>query len=247
MSKTIVILQSNYIPWKGYFDLMAAADEFLIFDEVQFTRRDWRNRNKIVVDGAMRWLSIPVQSKGLFEAPINEMQLVNSHWCRSHLETIRQAYRRSPGFASVAPVLEAAYREAAGLTLLTQVNELFLRRVGQLLGLETPLLRAEEAAPRVSPDPTGRLVEICRARGATRYLSGPAGRAYLDAGLFEAAGIALCFADYSGYRPYPQCLSTFEHGVSMLDVLFQCGPAAARDQLKSIADRDGLVASGSLP
>lgn len=238
-AKSIAILQSNYIPWKGYFDLMASVDEFLIFDEAQFTRRDWRNRNKIVVDGRLHWLTIPVDSKGRFDAPIHAITIADRDWAEKHWKTIRHAYRKAPFFDRYAAVVEDLYARVAGLELLTRVNEAFLNALARELGVATPFSRTE-SIPRAAKTATGRLVEICQARGATAYVSGPAARSYIDTAQFEAAGIALGYADYGGYPTYGQELEPFEHGVSVLDLLFRCGPQA-RDHLKSPCRRETFV------
>lgn len=237
--KTIVILQSNYIPWKGYFDLIAVADEFIIYDEVQYTRRDWRNRNKIIVNGAPQWLTIPVLSKGNFASPIDEIRVESRDWASNHWRTIEMSYRRAPYFHEMGPALSAAYETAAGLELLTEINEVFLRQIAGLLEIETPLLRSR-AIPRTTSDPTDRLIELCAARDATHYVSGPAARSYIDRDKFNRAGIALSYANYDGYPRYEQATSVFEHGVSMIDVLFRCG-ADARTHLKSLGSKSGFL------
>lgn len=237
--KSIAILQSNYIPWKGYFDLIAAVDEFLIFDEVQYTRRDWRNRNKVVVQGTVKWLTIPVKTKGLFVEPIEEIETDGQGWAEQHWKTITHAYRRSAYFANYQVVLEAAYQKAAKLVRLTDINELFLRTITGLLEIDTPIARAN-VVPRTTQFPTDRLVEICLGRQATEYVSGPAARAYIETEKFGNARVALKYADYSGYPVYEQHATAFEHGVSILDVLMRCGPAA-RGHLKSPSHRGSFV------
>jgi WbqC-like protein family len=238
--KSIAILQSNYVPWKGYFDLIAAVDEFLILDEVQYTRRDWRNRNKIVVQGGPRWITIPVKTKGRFDGPIDGMETDGQDWAETHWKTIVHAYGKSEFFPLYRPALEAAYEKAAKLPLLTEVNELFLRLIAGVLGIATEITRSR-IVPRTAESPDDRLVEICVARGATQYVSGPAARAYIEKGKFERAGVELRYADYSGYPVYDQQSETFEHGVSVLDLLMRCGPAA-RSHLKSPANRDSFLA-----
>lgn len=239
--KAVAILQSNYIPWKGYFDIIASVDEFVIFDDVQFTRRDWRNRNKIVLDGRLHWLTIPVLSKGKFDEPIDSIMVADKSWATGHWKTIRQAYRKAPHFAEYATVLEDLYRRAAVLERLTDINELFLRGLSALLELDTAFSRSD-TVPRIAESATGRLVEICSARGATEYISGPAARAYIDTALFDAAQISLRYANYSGYPTYDQASEEFEHGVSLIDVLMRCGPAA-RQQLRSMQDRGAFLDS----
>jgi len=239
--KSIAILQSNYIPWKGYFDLIAAVDEFLIFDEVQFTRRDWRNRNKIIVQGAAKWLTIPVKTKGRYLEPIEEIETDGHGWAEQHWKTISHAYRRAAHFTEYQAILEATYRKAANLVRLTEINELFLRMIAGLLDIATPIERAN-VVPRTTQLPTDRLVEICLGRQATEYVSGPAARGYIDAAKFSNAGIALRYADYSGYPVYEQHATAFEHGVSILDLLMRCG-SAARGHLKSPSCRDSFVSA----
>ena len=230
-TKNIVVLQSNYIPWKGYFDFIAAAEEFLIFDEVQYTRRDWRNRNKVIVAGRPHWISIPVKSKGHYDAPIDQMEVSDTSWADKHWATIALNYRKAAYFSETAQVIEPLYRAAATLNLLTDINELFLRAMTKSLNLRTQFLRTS-SIPRTTEDPTGRLIELCQARSATTYISGPAAKVYLDKSKFEQAGIKLKFADYSGYPVYDQGTAVFEHGVSMIDTLMRCGPSA-RTHLKS--------------
>jgi hypothetical protein len=239
--KSIAILQSNYIPWKGYFDLIAAVDEFLIFDEVQFTRRDWRNRNKIVVQGAVKWLTIPVKTKGRYLEPIEEIETDGNGWTEQHWKTISHAYRRAPHFAGYQAILEATYQQAADLVRLTEINELFLRTIAGLLGIATPIARAN-VVPRTTQSPSDRLVEICLGRHATEYVSGPAARAYIEPEKFSNAAVALRYADYSGYPVYEQHATVFEHGVSVLDLLMRCG-SAARGHLKSPSHRDSFVSA----
>ena len=238
-NKSIVILQSNYIPWKGYFDLLAAADEFLIFDEVQYTRRDWRNRNKVIVAGQPQWLTIPVQSKGRYDTPIDQMEIVDPVWAEKHWATIALNYRKAPFYSEIAPVLEPLYIGVAHIQKLSEINELFLRALANTLDIQTAISRANNV-PRTTDDPTDRLIEICLARGATTYISGPAAKAYLDKAKFDAVGIDLKFADYSGYPVYDQGTAAFEHGVSIIDLLMQCGPAA-RAQLKSFSNRQSFL------
>lgn len=237
--KSIAILQSNYIPWKGYFDLIAAVDEFLIFDEVQFTRRDWRNRNKIVVQGAVKWLTIPVKTKGRYLEPIEEIETDGHDWAEQHWKTISHAYKRAAYFSEYQATLETTYHKAASLARLTEINELFLRTLVGLVDIATPLNRAS-TVPRSTEVPTDRLVEICVGRHATEYVSGPAARAYIDPAKFSAAGVSLRYADYSGYPIYEQHATAFEHGVSILDLLMRCGPAV-RQHLKSPSDRGAFV------
>jgi WbqC-like protein family len=232
--KRVAILQSNYIPWKGYFDLIASADEFVVFDDVQYTRRDWRNRNKLILGGSIHWLTIPVQSKHAFDAPIHAITVTDGAWAGKHLTTLRHAYGKAPHARWVLPVLEELYEQAADMALLTDINQLFLRMICDLLEISTPFSLSTQV-PKAATNPTARLVEICLARSASSYLSGPSARAYIDKRQFVEAGLALAYANYTGYPTYPQNSNGFDHGVSMLDILFRFGPEA-RQHLKSPRD-----------
>ncbi|MET3889533.1 hypothetical protein ABIE41_000609 [Bosea sp. OAE506] len=237
--KTIAILQSNYIPWKGYFDIVSAVDEFLIFDDVQFTKRDWRNRNLIVQDGKLLWLTIPVNTKGAFHASIADVTIAEPNWARKHWMSIVHAYRKAPYYGEIGPQLETLYSEAGKFERLTDVNLHFIRGLTTMIGLSTTFLRTD-IVPRQAADPTGRLVEICVARQASLYLSGPAAKSYIEQPQFDAAHVDVVYANYAGYPVYDQAMEPFEQGVSIIDTLMRCGPASTFAQLKSNPVPSGL-------
>ncbi len=218
--KTIAISQSNYIPWKGYFDLIASVDEFVLYDAMQYTRRDWRNRNRIKTRQGLQWLSIPVDTKGKYLQAIDETRISGADWRESHWESIRHAYGKAAGFACHGGAIEQLYA-TADFPLLSQVNRHFLEGLCRLLDIRTPLRDSREFT--LPEGKTGRLVAVCREAGADRYVSGPAARDYIEPELFEEAGVALEYFDYSGYPEYPQGPGAFEHGVSVLDLLVHTG------------------------
>jgi hypothetical protein len=227
----LAAVQSSYIPWKGYFDLIAQVDEFVFLDEVQYTRRDWRNRNRIKVDGQLRWLTIPVEVKGRYHQRIDETRIADHAWAGEHLATLVHAYRRAPHFDETAALLEPLYRRHAETDLLSEVNTSFVAAICEHLGISTRLSRSTDY--RTGAERSRRLLDLCVAVGADEYLSGPAARDYLDVAAFEAAGVAVRWADYSGYPEYRQLGGAFEHGVSIVDLLFNTGPTA-RDHMKGI-------------
>ena len=220
--KTVVILQSNYIPWKGYFDLMHDADEFILFDDTQYTRQDWRNRNQVKTGNGTQWLTVPVVGK--FGQRIDETAVANRGWASRHWKTLVQLYRGAPHFETYAEPIEALYRSAAEEQMLSHVNRLFLEGIGNVLGMNTTLKWSSEF-PRAEGK-TERLVTLCRATGAGRYISGPAARSYIEPEFFEQAGVELTFKSYDGYPEYPQQHPPFTHGVTALDLLFNVGPDA---------------------
>jgi hypothetical protein len=224
--KTVAIVQSSYIPWKGFFDLLNCADEVVLLDDVQYTRRDWRNRNRIKTPQGPVWLTIPVEVKGRYHQTIRETRIADTRWSRRHLDSLRHSYARAPHFAQYETVLEEAYAEAGSRDSLSDVNEGLIRLVCGLLGIETAIRSSADFC--LEDGPTERLVSICVQAGADRYLSGPSARAYLDESLFEAAALEVGYVDYSGYPEYPQLHPPFVHEVSVLDLLLHTGPDAHR-------------------
>lgn len=215
------MIQSNYLPWKGYFDIIAAADAFVLYDTVQYTRHDWRNRNRVKTREGLKWLTVPVRHAPLGSA-INTIEIDEHAWLDRHKALLRQSYGRTTGF-------EWAIETLFGLAdlpdmRLSTLNERLIRSICKALGITTSIHRSE-ALPH-GGSATQKILDICQALGATRYLSGPAAKDYLDASLFDAAGIGLEWFDYSGYRTYEQPWGPFEHQVSIVDLLCCCGPDA---------------------
>ena len=224
VGKRVAIIQSNYIPWKGYFDIINGVDEFILYDDRQYTRRDWRNRNLIKTERGLRWLTIPVQVKGRFTQRIDETVVDDPAWASRHWKTIEQAYARAAHFDEYGGAVEAMYAEVAACTLLSDVNRRLLQGICALLGIETRLSSSTDY--QASGDRTERLASLCRAAGASEYLSGPSARAYIDESCFADADVRLEYADYLGYPEYPQLFGKFEHGVTILDLIFNAGRAA---------------------
>ncbi|NOT53464.1 MAG: WbqC family protein [Deltaproteobacteria bacterium] len=223
--KRVAIVQSNYIPWKGYFDLINTVDEFILFDDVQYTIRDWRNRNKIKTAQGVIWLSIPVEVKGRFHQKIREARVSNESWRATHWKSISQAYSKAPYFAHYRERVEALYR-SSGSPYLSEINYTFLSTLCSLLGIHTPLTWSSDYD--IVPGKTERLLALCQQAGATEYVSGPAAKSYLDETLFAEAGIGVRWMDYTGYPEYHQLSPPFEHAVSVIDLLLNEGPNAWR-------------------
>jgi hypothetical protein len=232
VTKSVAILQSSYIPWKGYFDIMAGVDEFILYDDRQFTRRDWRNRNRIKTPDGTRWLTIPVESKGRYEQRIDETAISDPGWADRHWRTILGSYGRAPCFPDYRDALEELYRTSTERRL-SAVNRRFLEAVAGLLGIRTKLSWSTDYEAEGAK--TERLVSLCLAAGATEYVTGPRARDYLDEPAFEAAGIRVSYFDYSGYPEYPQLHPPFEHEVTALDLIVHTGADAPR-YLKSSAE-----------
>jgi hypothetical protein len=227
--KSVAIVQSNYIPWKGYFDMIAAVDEFILYDDVQYTRRDWRNRNKIKTTSGIQWLTIPVEVKGKYTQRVRDVVVSEPAWARTHWRTLLHQYAAAPHFRDLKAVVEGWYDAVADMKYLTEVNEYFLRAICGVLEIGTTIKRSSDY--ELVEGRSERLLDLCMQSGAKTYLSGPAARAYLDEKLFEDAGIAVRWMEYDGYPVYPQLHPPFEHGVTALDLLFNAG-ASARSFMK---------------
>lgn len=215
--KKIAILQSNYIPWKGYFDMIAKVDEFIIYDDVQFTKNDWRNRNKIKTPNGLQWLSIPIRQKHL-QQKISETEISDKRWAAKHWKTLQQNYIRTEGFSTYSEAVAELYEKASKLELLSEVNLLFIRAICEFSNINTTIRNCEEYELR--GDRVDRLINLCHQASANIYLSGPSAKNYFNESQFLDAGINVEWMDYSNYPEYAQVHPPFEHGVSMLDLLF---------------------------
>jgi hypothetical protein len=221
--KKIAINQSNYIPWKGYFDLIASVDEFILYDDMQFTKNDWRNRNQIKTPRGVEWLSVPVGSD--IHRRIRDVTLPDNQWPAKHWKTLDANYARAPYFREVAEWLAPLYLQARH-THLSALNRSLIETVCNYLGIKTRITNSWDY--QLPEGRSERLAALCRQTGATEYVSGPAAKAYLDEELFARSGVKVTWFDYGTYPEYPQLWGGFVHGVSVLDLLFNCGPEAPR-------------------
>lgn len=220
--KQVAILQSNYIPWKGYFDMIAAVDEFIIYDDMQYTKNDWRNRNRIKTPNGLEWLTIPTGQN--INRRIRDVELAPGNWQAKHWKSLMANYAKAPCWHEVARWLQPLYLDHQHRNL-SELNVLLIQAVCDYLGITTRISRSWDYT--LGEGKTERLVDLCRQAGATHYVSGPAARDYIDERQFADNAITLSWFDYDGYPTYPQQWGEFSHAVSILDLLFNCGPRAA--------------------
>jgi len=221
----VVILQPSYIPWRGYFDQIRRADLFIFYDDVQYDKHGWRNRNQIKTAQGKRWLTIPVHSKGVTEGiAIKDVRIDWSKpWAENHLKALTFAYNKSPHFKDYLPWLESFYgRRAECLADFTIETTILLSR--QLGITSTRFLRSSELAG-IHGVKTDRLIQILRSVSAKHYISGPSARDYLEQEKFDEAGITLEYVEYN-YPEYPQLYPPFDPNVTILDLLFMTGKEA---------------------
>jgi hypothetical protein len=219
-----VILQPSYIPWRGYFDLIHRADVFVFYDDVQFDKGGWRNRNRIKTPRGTKWLTVPVRKRGVIsgKVPINAIRPADAQWPHKHVDALRRSYAMAPYFD--AEWLESLYADPPPLLADFAIAST-IALAARLDIRDTRFVRSSElhAAGRK----TDRLIEVLREVGADHYLSGIAARGYLEAEKFAAAGITLEWMTYD-YPEYPQLYAPFDPFVTVLDLLFMAGPEAPR-------------------
>jgi hypothetical protein len=211
------------MPWKGYFDLIRAVDVFIILDDVQYTKNDWRNRNRIKTQAGLHWLTIPVVSSQKFGQTIEETRIARP-WASRHWLTLEQSYARARHFRDYGPGVKQLFEQVAEEPMLSKVNAILLQGICAMLDITTPIAWSRDFPSKGHRG--DRVLSLCQAANGTHYLSGPAARSYMELEKFCDAGIRVTFADYSGYPEYPQLHGNFEHTVSILDLLFNVGPDA---------------------
>lgn len=218
--KKIAILQSNYIPWKGYFDLIASVDEFIIYDEMQYTKNDWRNRNKIKTTNGLEWITIPVRVESLTQR-ICDTQIFDKKWVKKHIATLQTNYAKASCFSNTKDFVFELYEEASKEEKLSNVNYIFIKGICDFLNIKTKISFSTDYHLGVGK--SERLINLCQQAKASVYLSGPSAKDYIDVNLFNENKIELEWIDYSGYKVYNQLNPPFEHGVTILDLIFNEG------------------------
>jgi len=220
--KQVAVLQSNYIPWKGYFDIIHSVDRFIFYDDVQFTKNDWRNRNRIKTQQGLQWLTIPVGTA--LNRRIQDVEIPDERWQRKHWKSLCQAYGKAPHFESFRRFFEHVYCERTW-TNLAEWNRFLIQHIArEFLGIETEFQLSSEYA--LDGRKSDRLLDLVRQAGAEVYVSGPSAKSYLDEAAFAESSIKVEYFDYAGYPEYPQFHPPFVHEVSILDLLFHTGADA---------------------
>ena len=224
--KKVAILQSNYIPWKGDFELINKVDKFVVFDTVQFTKRDWRNRNKIIgTSGDPIWLSIPVKSKTNSKSLIKDICVVDNKWRHKHFATIQSSYKKSEFFSQYEQTFKDLYFGSDEHNL-SKINLMFIKKICEILEINTTIFLSSEYECNLSA--TEKLLKECTKYQATKYISGLSANSYLDLEKFNLSNIDVCFMNYTTNDTYSEKSHVFTHYVSVLDLIFNVGPGAKK-------------------
>lgn len=226
---TVSILQSNYIPWKGYFDIISKSDVFIFHDDLQYTKNDWRNRNKIKTEKGLIWLTIPCGTNE--KRLICDVELGNTMWQKKHWELIQESYKNSPYFSVYKNLFEEIYLEKVWVKL-SDLNQYMIKMISfDILNIKSTVFQ-DSRTYCLTKKKEDRVLELLDKAKADEYISGPSAKNYLNEEKFIERNIKLTWMDYSNYKEYNQLYQPFEHGVSILDLIFNEGPYA-RSFLKS--------------
>lgn len=215
----VAIHQPNYLPWSGFFDKMARCDRFVFLDTVPFSKHGYQNRSRVKGSGGPAWLTVPVLTHGHFGDSTQDIRVdAGQRWAPRHWRTLEQSYGRCPHFGEVAAVLRTVYERS--WERLVDLNAELITRIAAALGISTPVVWA--SALGVEGRRSELLAAICRALGATTYLSGPSGASYLDEEPFRREGIGVTYHAFAP-QPYPQRFPPFAPGLSVVDAWANCG------------------------
>lgn len=217
--KTVAVLQSNYIPWKGYFDIIHDVDLFIFYDDVQYTKNDWRNRNKIKTSKGTQWLTIPIGSHN--EQLICEVELTNKQWGKKHYTSLQANYSKAPYFKRYNEFLQYVYLEKMWESL-SDLNQYLIKTISlDFLGIKTEFKDSREFS--LQGNKLDRLLMLLEHAKTDNYISGPSAKDYIEEKYFIERKINLYYKDYPNYPEYQQLHPPFDHYVSILDTLFNAG------------------------
>ena len=229
--KKIAIVQSNYIPWKGYFDMINQVDEFVLFDEMQFTKRDWRNRNKIKTARGLEWLSIPVKVKGKYFQKIRETEVSEPSWWEQHLNKINTEYKKAPEYKEWFPKIETLYASLKDVVLLSEINKTIIKQCCEWLAIDTKI--SDDIDYTFGEGKTDRLIDITKQCFAQEYISGEAAKNYMEEDKWDKEELTLTWMTYGPYPFYEQLHGDFSDYVSILDLFLHLG-GGSKDYFKPL-------------
>lgn len=216
----VIITQSNYIPWKGYFRPMKEATHFVVYDDMQYTKRDWRNRNLLISPIGPKWLSIPIDVKGKFYQKINEAKVSDKNWNIDHWNFIETNYKKSPYYNLYKDEFKGLYLSEKS-EFLSEININFIKKIIELLNIDITILDSRNF--ELKGDRTEKLLNICLELKAKEYFTGEAAKNYINENVFIENNVKITYNDHSSYPEYKQLWYSFDHHVSIIDMFFNLG------------------------
>ena len=227
MNKKVLIYQSYYIPWRGYFDMINMADEFIIYDSMQYSKNGFYNRNQIKTPNGQQWITIPVKNNHHISEhqTIRETNVVNNNWRKKHWNAILLNYAKATYFKEYKNIFEDLYLNSQE-TCLSNINISFFKIIFDILGIKTKL--SLDTDYELVGNRNERLINILKQASATTYISSPVAKNYMDLDLFKKANINIEWMNYDNYPEYNQLFPPFEKGVTILDLIFNEGKNASK-------------------
>jgi hypothetical protein len=223
--KKVAVIQSNYIPWKGYFDIIHDVDLFVFYDDVQFTKNDWRNRNKYKTQHGTKWISIPVGQD--LNRLVCEVKLEDLTWQQQHYKMLTQTYAKAKYIKEFLPFLDEVYLSKKWDNL-SELNQFLIREISKRF-LKLDHVQFEDSRKyNLSGTKLDRLMGLLKKNGAEMYVTGPAAEDYITPELFHTENIQLVYKKYDDYPEYEQIYPPFDHFVTIFDLLFHCGSDAPK-------------------
>lgn len=222
MSKSIAVIQSHYVPWAGFFDLIGGCTDVVLLDSVSYSKNSFFNRNRLYGPNGYFWLTIPLRTEGRMGQRISEVEISDKRWVKKHSRSIEQCLSSSPKFEEVSSAWSNAFVECQEQRYLAQVNRIWLDTLISQLGLTTAV-HDDSFLSQLNPEKNSRLIQICKHFGATTYRTGPRAAAYLDVAQFETEGIQVEQIVYGSYYSYRMNTTSAPEPISVLDNLANMG------------------------
>jgi hypothetical protein len=228
----IGILQPGYLPWLGFFEQMHRSDVFVIYDDVQYDKEGWRNRNRIKTANGIQWLTVPVHVK-LTEHPLIVGTKIDNtvNWRKKHLASMKQNYAKAPFFKGYIHIFEHAYSKE--WEYLVDLDIYFIAKLAECLGMGNKNI-IRSSTLDLKGDRIGRLINLCKLFGADTFYEGASGKNYIDENEFLSHGIKVEFQNYQ-HPIYNQLYGDFIPYLSVVDLLFNHGT----ESLKILLGREG--------
>lgn len=220
----LAAIQSSFIPWRGYFNLIRTVDKFIFYENTQYTRRDWRNRNKIKTSNGVAWITVPIQSKGNYETKLCDIKLSETPWRKKQLSLIQHAYKKTPFFDDIYPIISEVIEDNS-VNGLSDLNIALIKNICRYLGFKTEFIIDTDLIDQtfINLSKTEKLLYFCQVTNSKQYFTGPSAANYMETSILTNAKVDVIFFEYQQAKFYDQLWGKFEKDLSILDLLFNLG------------------------